>query len=443
MSRSRWPFALSSRALVLLGAALIVMVPAIVDRRALVLMAAWDVLVLVMAAVDLSRLPRPDALAVTRRWSAPLALGASSTVTLEIENSSSWPVVVRAADYLAHGLRSDLPVLELQVPPTNAVIASYAVRPRERGDQETGPVALTWWSAWHLVERWAAVPLEDTVRVYPDLAEGRGEALYLIRSRQVALEKRRAHHRGAGREFDSLRDYRPGDERRDISWAASARRGKLVTKLYQPERSQAVWILVDAGRLLRARTGECTLLDRTVTAAATLAQVALASGDRVGLMAYGERLQARVAPSRGAGHLRILIEALATVRADAGEADHAGAVAALLTAQKRRALIVWLTDIAETAGVPDVVEQAIAMTARHVVLFGVMRQPALRDLAAAIPASTSEMYRIAAAQELLERRDTLLQALRQRGALVLEGSPSELSGGVVDRYLEAKERGLL
>jgi uncharacterized protein (DUF58 family) len=76
------------------------------------------------------------------------------------------------------------------------------------------------------------------------------------------LEKRRAKRVGTGREFESLRDYRPGDERRDVCWTASARRGKLVTKVYQPERSQAVWLLVDAGRLLRARIGARTMLDR-------------------------------------------------------------------------------------------------------------------------------------------------------------------------------------
>jgi uncharacterized protein (DUF58 family) len=185
------------------------------------------------------------------------------------------------------------------------------------------------------------------------------------------------------------------------------------------------------------------MLDVTVTAALTLAQVALASGDKVGLLAYGRRLQHRLAPARGAGHLRTLVEALATVRGDGVDADHTSAVATLLAAQKRRALIVWLTEIAETAGVPDVIEQALTMTSRHVVLFGVMRQPAMRSLAAASPATVGEMYRVVAAQEALERRDTLLHGLRQRGALVLEVSPAELSAGVVDRYLEAKERGLL
>ena len=181
----------------------------------------------------------------------------------------------------------------------------------------------------------------------------------------------------------------------------------------------------------------------SVTAALTLTQVALGSGDRVGLLAYGRRLQHRLAPARGAGHLRTVVEALATVKADGVDADHAGSVDSLLTAQKRRALIVCLTEIAETAGVPDVIEQAMTMSSRHVVLFAVMRQPEMQELAARSPASSAEMYRVAAAQEALDRREALLHGLRQRGALVLEVSPAELSAGVVDRYLETRERGLL
>jgi uncharacterized protein (DUF58 family) len=321
--------------------------------------------------------------------------------------------------------------------------AEYSVTPRERGDALMGGAVVQWRGAWGLVERWGLVPLEQTVRVYPDLHEGRRETLYLIRSRQIAIEKRRAKRAGMGREFDNLRDYRPGDEWRDVCWSASAKRGKLVTKVYQPERSQTVWLLVDAGRLLRARIGAETMLDRTVTAALTLAQVALASGDRVGLLAYGRRLQQRVAPARGSTHLRGLVEALAVVRSDGAEADHAAAAAAVMAAQKRRALVVWLTDVADTAGVPDVIEQALRMAPAHVVMFGVMRQPEVASLSAALPGSPAEMFRVMAAQETLDRRESLLHGLRQHGALVLEVSPSELSSGLVDRYLEVKERGLL
>ncbi len=333
--------------------------------------------------------------------------------------------------------------LTLTVPAAGESEAEYVVTPRERGDADMGGVALQWRDGMGLVERWGIAPIDQTVRVYPDLQEGRRQAMYLIRSRQIALEKRRARRFGVGREFDSLRDYRQGDERRDIAWSASARRGKLVTKVYQPERSQTVWLLLDSGRLLRARVGAQTMLDATATAALTLAQVAMASGDRVGLLAYGRRLQQRVAPARGAGHLRELVEALAVVRADAVEADHASAAAAVLSAQKRRAMVVWLTEVAETAGVPDVIEHALRMAPSHVVLFAVMRQPEVVALAEAPPASATAMYRVMAAQETLERREALLHGLRQRGAMVLEVSPSDLSTGLIDRYLEVKERGLL
>ena len=156
------------------------------------------------------------------------------------------------------------------------------------------------------------------MRVYPNLQEGRRQALYLIRSRQIAMEKRRANGTGAGRDFEQPARVPPGDERRDVCWTASARRGRLVTKIYQPERSQTV---LDARRRrpADARAHGRRRARRDVTAAFALAQVALAAGDRVGLLAYGRRMQQRVAPGRGALHLRSLIDALALVRRTASK----------------------------------------------------------------------------------------------------------------------------
>jgi uncharacterized protein (DUF58 family) len=439
----RAAFALTPRSLGLLAAGLIFIAPAWLDRRALLLLLLWDGVIVLLIAINLRRLTRASEMHVERRWSGPLTIESASDISLDIQNRGTVAVVVRLADYVSGQLRRELPDMEVAVAPHGAAQVTYAISPTARGDMTMGDVALRWRDAWGLVDRWGTVPLTQTVRVYPSVDEGRRQAFYLIRSRQIALEKRRAKRVGGSRDFESLRDYRPGDEQRDVCWTVSAKRGKLVTKVYQPERSQTVWLLVDAGRLLRARIGSRTILDETVTAALTLAQVALASGDRVGLLAYGRRVQHRIAPSRGAGHLRSILEALATVHADGVEADHAGAAAAMLSAQKRRALIVWLTEVAETAGVPDVIEHALRMAPTHVVLFGVVRQPEISALAASVPASPAAMYRVMSAQETIGRRDALLHNLKQRGAMVVEMSPAALSEGLVDRYLEVKERGLL
>jgi len=441
--RQRLPLAPTRRAAILLAAGVIFLAPAWIDRRAALLILAWNGIVIGAMAADAGRLPRAAALVVTRRWSGPLTIGSSVTVSLGLENRSGHDVAARLTDYLDAGLRPAIESATVRVPARRSATATYQVAPRDRGDLQAGDVLVEWRSTWGLVERWAHADVAQEVRVYPDLQEGRRHSMYLIRSRQIALQKRRARRATGGREFDRLREYRDGDDRRDVSWIVSARRAHLVTKVYQPERSQTVWLLVDAGRLLRARSAGQTLLDRATTAAIALAQVAMTSGDNVGVIAYGRRVQHRLTPSRGPAQMRRIIEAMALTHAESVEADHGGAAAALVETQKRRALVVWLTDVAETAGVPDVIDHATTLVARHVIVFATMRQPELAATAGLAPRSTQDMFRMLAAQEMLARRDALLRGLRQRGALIVEATPESLASGVVDRYLEVKERGLV
>lgn len=439
----RLPFAFGRRCLLLLAAGVILLVPAWVEPRAVVLLLAWNAIVLGAWAWDLRRLPAPERVRVTRFWRAPLSIHVPSTVDIEVEHDAPETLTFDLRDHSAPGLRREAAAVSVTATARAPGRAAYEIVPRERGDQAVGPVVLRYRGPWALAERWSLAPLAQTVRVYPDLPDARRQAMFLVRSRQVALEKRRARMAALGRDFESLRDYRDGDEPRDICWTATARRAKLVTRVYQPERSQAVWLLVDGGRLLRAREGRETRHDRIVNSALALAQVALAAGDRVALLAYGRRAQRRVPPGRGPQHLRAIVEALAAARPESVEADHAAATAHVMVAQKQRALVVWLTDLAETAGVPEVIDSATRLTPRHVVLFAVMQTPDLAAAAAEVPREPQAMYRALAAQEALERRDALLAGLRRHGVLVLDLAPDDLTANVVSEYLRVKDRNLV
>ena len=238
-------------------------------------------------------------------------------------------------------------------------------------------------------------------------------------------------------------EYRTGDEFRNISWTSTARRSKLITRVFQVERSQTVWIVIDSGRLMRARVGDFSKLDHAVNSALSLAQVALYSGDRVGLVAYGRSIRQQLPAAKGSTHLRHLIEQLALVREESSEADHLHMAGRLLTDQKPRSLIVWLTDLAETAMTPEVIEAASMMMPRHLVLFVVIGQPDLGALATKRPQSETEMYQVAAAQEMVHRRELLLARLRERGALALEVTSGAISPVLVNSYLQIKERNQL
>ena len=442
-SYKRVGVAFGDRFFMLLFVGLVWLGPAFFDTRFVYAMFAWDVFVVILWLIDLALMPRPDQLLVKRSWRSAASLSISSDIDLTLENSARKSVFCKLVDTTPMQLRNEPPTVSIRVRAKDEGSASYRIRPMQRGDAKIGDCYVRYQSMLRIAERWVRAPLEQTVRIYPDLEDAKRHSIYLLRSRQIELEKRRTRMRGIGREFESLREYQEGDEYRDICWTAAARRARLVTRVYQMERSQTVWIVIDSGRLMRARMGGLSKLDLAVNSALSLAQVALYSGDRVGMVAYGRGIRHQIPAAKGSAHLRQLIERLAVVREEGAEADHLQMAGRLLTDQKRRSLIVWLTDLAETAMTPEVIEAASMMMPRHLVLFVVIGQPDLGALASKTPTSESEMYHIAAAQEMVHRRELLLARLRERGALAMEVSSGTVSPVLVNAYLQIKERSQL
>jgi uncharacterized protein (DUF58 family) len=418
-------------------------------------MPAWDALVLLAALLDGLRLPAPAQLTASRTWSNAPALDSETEIELTIENQGRLILDCRLVDDLPPALVAESETHWLTAFPRIPVKLRYCVQPTERGDWETGWLYVRYRSPLGLIERWARAPLTQTVRVYPALRAGEEQQIFLARSRQIDLQLRRSQQRGLGRDFESLRDYREGDDLRDICWTATARRGSPITRQYQTERSQPVWIVLDCGRLMRARVAMAqtpkdsgwapspSKLDHACTTAVALAQLALYSGDRVGLLAYGQGIQQRLLPGRGAAHLRQLIESLALARAEAGEADHLRATAMLNRLQPRRSLILWITDMAETAMRPEVIDGALQLLRRHVLLFVAMAQPEVEQIAQARPKNINELFRAAAAQEMAGRRELLLARLHEQGALTLDLNPEVLTSSVLNQYLNVKERAMV
>lgn len=450
--RGRFAFGLTTRALGLLAAGMLFALPGFFDSRLAYGMLAWDALVIAATLWDGLRLPGPSSITAGRSWSNAPALDSETEIELSLMQQGEIPLQCRLVD--------DLPDAFVLAPATHMLRAlpgvraamRYRMEPRERGDARTGGLYVRYASALGLVERWAEAPLQQTVRVYPTLRQGEDQQIFLARGRQIDLQLRQVRQRGLGRDFESLREYLLGDDLRDVCWTATARRGQLVTRLYQTERSQAVWIVLDAGRLMRGTTApdasrpqgvSHSKLDHACSTAIALAQLAFFSGDRVGLLVYGQNVQQRVLPGRGAAHLRQIVEALSQAKAESSEADHLRATAVLNRYQPRRALILWVTDLAESAMRPEVVDGALQLLHRHVLLFVAMAQPDVEAIANARPKSVEQMFLSSAAQELTSRRELLLARLREQGALTLDLDPLKLTSAVLNQYLMVKERSLV
>ena len=471
-------FGLTPLALGLFAVGLLMAVPAFFHVRQIGFMLGWDGLIAVLVAIDAARLPRPEEFVVTRTFVDSPQLGQATRVELAVRQESDGVVDVRMVDDLHPALVATPAVQRVEAFPREDVVSTSTIYPRERGDFALGRVYLRYRGALRLVERWAAVePVvaatndedaarQQRVRVFPAHDDSRENTqFYLLRARQIELQKRKLQLRGVGREFESMRDYQPGDELRKISWTATARRGKLVTRLFTVERSQQVWMMLDAGRLSRtafelrrggvesfAETGAeregahlltVTQLDQATTAATMLAQVIQRSGDKFAMMAYGRDVQQLLPPGSGAAHVRLLIDLLSQTRSGAAEADHLNAVARLKTAQRRRGLIVWITELVDSVGKPELVIAASELVRRHLVVLVLLKHPELEELAAREPKTRDEMFHSAAAQEMLERRRETIAQLERQGVLIVETTAAEVGIKAVSKYLEVKAEGLL
>jgi uncharacterized protein (DUF58 family) len=284
---------------------------------------------------------------------------------------------------------------------------------------------------------------EDAVLVTPSIAGVRRFRLLALQHRLYEAGIRTLRHRGEGRSFANLREYALGDDPRHIDWKATARRSKTITREFTIEQSQSVFCLIDAGRSMTQQAGEFTRFEHALSAALVLTDVASTSGDRVGVLVFDDDVRAFVPAQRGSAALRAVRNALIPVQATLVEPDYASAFRFLAVRQRRRALIVFFTDVIDARASRALIAHVTRSAARHLVVVVALRNDALHR--AAIPTSRAQdaLYESAAAEELIGARAEALGQMRAVGVTVLDVSPEEMAAAVVNRYLEIKARGAL
>jgi uncharacterized protein (DUF58 family) len=118
--------------------------------------------------------------------------------------------------------------------------------------------------------------------------------------------------RGAGIEFDEVREYVEGDDPRAIDWGVTARIGRPFVKKYVDERELTVVFVLDLSPSMEAGFGPLSARRMAARVAACLALSAVRNHDRVGLVAFGDTIERYVPPATGRAHaLRVVRDCLA------------------------------------------------------------------------------------------------------------------------------------
>jgi uncharacterized protein (DUF58 family) len=319
---------------------------------------------------------------------------------------------------------------------------TYTVRPPARGDLRFGDLHVRLMGPLGLCARQVRLSAAQTVKVYPDLTALTKEALELARASEAPAE-RVQRRPGEGREFESLREYRNGDDYRTIDWKASARRARTMVRVYQPERNQPVLLLLDCGRHMAGKVDGRRKLDHAVDAALRMAKVGLDAGDLVGVLAFASDVRAYLPPRKGREHLRLLTEALYRAEAALEESDYGRAYDFAFARSSRRSLVVLFTDLVDPDASGTLVARTLMLRPRHLPVVASLLDEDLQAAATGVPHTPQDAYTRQAAARLEDEYRRTAVTLRDSGVLVVRAPARGFGAAAINTYLHVKARGLL
>lgn len=420
---------------------------------------ACDLVVALAFAYDLLRL-RGQVVTAHRVLEPRLRVRTPGKYTLVLESQASFPLLLRVQD--AAPASFDLTPLEhttTLAPGQRSELAQDFVA-RERGRVTFESTHLRRESGLGLAAVIEAVHSPLEVRVLP---QSRNDAARAQRGprRELGDVAQRLRRASQGGELESLREYVPSDPLRAIDWKATAKRRHPITRLYQPERSQTLWFVLDASRTMAATVGEDeghgarTRFDVALEALLVVADGALRAGDQVGVLVVGDGLERVVPPGRGRAQYRRLLDTLSPCHAAPVRLDVRALVGELEGRARKRALLILFTDLENEVHGEALQERAHLLTRRHLVLCVSLDDSITRKLAdagsegggaEARPRAREQdrhVFQRAAAIDMLRERTELTRKLEKRGVTVLEADEAGLSTRTLDEYLRIKTRGLL
>jgi uncharacterized protein (DUF58 family) len=371
---------------------------------------------------------------------------------IRIRNERQRQRTLRIALPLPREFASDVEQMDVVLPAQNEWSRlAWSCTPAQRGNYRLhaayveGHSPLGFWAVR------AEKPIQAEIRVYPNLLTDRKNlaALFLNRGAFGLHAQRQV---GKGRDFEKLREYVAGDSFDEIHWKATARRGKPITKVFQIEKTQEVYVIVDASRLSARKTvsadskieGGVPILERYVTAALVLGLAAEQQGDLFGLLTFTDKVEKFVRAKNGQAHYSACRDALYTLQPKIATPDFDELCTFIRLRLRRRALLLFLTSLDDPALAESFVRNLELIRRQHVIIVNMIQPPTATALFTNPNiASVDDLYQHLGGHLQWHKLRELGKVLQRRGVQFSLLQNERLSAELVSQYLNVKQRQLV
>ncbi len=370
-----------------------------------------------------------------------LALGVIHEIALTLHNPNSAAMTVEFFDGLPETVASDQLPWRGSVPAGGFTQVNYLATPFQRGPVGFTQCHIRQDSLLGLWQRGYRAGAGGTVKVYPNYEPVVRYTLLAMSNRESQMGIIAKNRAGQSREFHQLREYMDGDILSQVDWKATARRGQLVSREYREQRDQTLILLLDCGRRMRALDGDLPQFDHCLNATLLLSYIALRQGDQVGVMSFGGTNR-WLPPLKGQHSMSALLNHLYDYEITPEPSDFSEAAERLMSRQRRRALVVLLTNL-RTEDSAHLLPPIQLLRRRHLVVVASLRErQVIERLAGPVTRFDDALFH-AAAHGYLEERGQFLETLRDHGVLTLDETAAGLPAALANAYLDIKKRGAL
>lgn len=404
----------------------------------------WMFLALVILVfVELFLLYHERGMMASRTLSERFSNGDDNEVNIRVESIYSFPVRLEIIDEIPPVFQRRDVLFRLKLAMGEGKNIRYKLRPTERGVYSFGHVRVFASTPIGLVQRRFTLCQPCDVKVYPSYLMLTRYELLAMSNNLAEMGIKKIRKVGNHTEFEQIKDYVSGDDFRLINWRATARTSRLMVNVYQDERSQQVFNIIDKGRVMQQAFRGMTYLDYAINASLVLSYIAMRKEDKAGVVTFSDHFEDFVPASRRTGHMQNILEILYRQQTRFSESDYSALVAEVNQHITKRSLLILYTNFANRISMERQLPYLLQLNRRHRLLVVFFEDHEVKDYLATRSESDEEYYRHVVAEQFAYEQRLIVSSLKQRGILALLTTPEALSVDVLNKYLEIKTRELL
>lgn len=367
----------------------------------------------------------------------------ANELPISIGNRYGFPVTVLLIDEIPVQFQKrdfNMPVsLDAQTKKT----VHYTLRPVERGEYIFGHLNLYASTPLRLAKRRYRFEKDQMVKVYPSFIQMKKYAFLAIDNKLSQYGLKKIRRIGHTMEFEQIKDYVLGDDVRTINWKATAKRAHLMVNQFQDEKSQPIYSIIDASRVMKMPFEGLTLLDYAINSTLAFSNVALKKGDKTGMVTFSNTIHNHLAASSKKTHLNVIMEVLYNINTQFLDSDFSRLYAEVKRKITHRSLLLLYTNFEHITALERQLPYLKGLAKKHVLVVVFFENTELDELIDRPAKSTHEIYYKTIAQKFDYEKKLMVKELEKNGIQTVLTKPKDLTVNTINKYLEIKARGIL